>query len=209
MPISPHDLIEIAPCSAHAFIVPAGAQLHVIDPCGEQVADLVLFTAADLRETLSNGRTFDYASSLRLSTGSVLYSNRSVPLATIVADDVGTHDFLLTPCSRDTWRLCYKDPADERPGCFGNLVTALAPYGIAPDMIPTTFNCFMHVRVGADGALAVLPPRSRAGDRISFLAHVDLVAGLTACSAPLSNNGRYKPIAYAVEPARVNSTARA
>jgi hypothetical protein len=199
MPISTHDLIEIAPCTGHAFTVPAGARLHVIDPCGEQVADLVIFAAADPREALSNGRTFDYASSLRPSTGSVLYSNRSTPLATIVADDVGTHDFLLTPCSRDTWRLCYRDPSDQRPGCFGNLAAALAPYGIAPDAIPTAFNCFMNVQIAADGALAVLPPRSRAGDRISFLAQVDLVAGLTACSAPLSNNGRYKPIAYAIE----------
>ncbi len=199
MPVSPHDLIEIPPCSGRAFIVPAGAQLHVIDLCGEQVADLVFFAAADPREALSNGRTFDYASSLRLSTGSVLYSNRSAPLATIVRDDVGTHDFLLTPCSRDTWRLCYDDPADERPGCFGNLATALAPFGIAPDAIPTAFNCFMHVSIDPGGALAVLPPRSRAGDRISFLAQVDLVAGLTACSAPLSNNGSYKPIGYAIE----------
>lgn len=31
-----------------------------------------------------------------------------------------------------------------------------------------------------------------------FLAHMDLIIGLTACSAGLSNNFRYKPIDYEV-----------
>jgi uncharacterized protein len=168
MSIAQAELIEIRSCSGTAFLVPAGANLCVVDPQGKQVADLVLFSASDTHEALSNGRTFDYAETLRLSVGHVLYSNRSNALATIMRDDVGLHDFLLTPCSRDTWRICYNDTLDERPGCFGNLADALAPYGISPDAIPTAFNCFMNVAVGEGGALRVLPPRSRAGDRIVF-----------------------------------------
>jgi uncharacterized protein YcgI (DUF1989 family) len=202
MSVSQTELTEIPPCSAVAFRLPAGATLRVVDPCGEQVADLVLFAAADSREALSNGRTFDYAATLRLTSGHVLYSNRSNALATIVRDDVGTHDFLLTPCSRDTWRICYGDVDDNRPGCFGNLADALRPHGIAPDAIPTAFNCFMNVQVGADGALTVEPPRSRAGDAVEFRAEMDLVVGLTACSAAQSNNGSYKPIHYGCIPAR-------
>ncbi len=198
MSVSPLELTEIAPCSGTAFRIPAGATLVVVDPLGEQVADLALFAAGDTREVLSNGRTFDYASTIRLTAGHVIYSNRSRPLATIVRDDVGTHDFLLTPCSRDTWRICYGDEHDDRPGCFGNLAAALAPYGIEPDAIPAAFNCFMNVDVDAAGGLRVLPPRSRAGDAIAFRAECDLIAGLTACSAAQSNNGRYKPIRYAV-----------
>jgi len=201
MSVPPLELTEIAPCSGTAFRLPAGATLTIVDPRGEQVADLVLFAASDVAEALSNGRTFDYAATLRPTLGGVLYSNRSRPLATIVRDDVGTHDFLLTPCSRDTWRLCYGDDDDQRPGCFGNLATALAPFGIGPDAIPTAFNCFMNVIIGAGGELTVAPPRSRAGDAIAFRAELDLVAGLTACSAPQSNNGRFKPIHYAVTPA--------
>ena len=197
MSVSPLAL-EIAPCSAVAVTLPAGALLRVIDPEGEQVCDLVAFAAADVRETLSNGRSFDYNETIALTTGHTLYSNRSRPLLTIERDDVGVHDFLLAPCSRDTWRLCYGDERDRRPGCHGNLAAALAPYGIAPDAIPTSFNAFMNVALDRAGRLRVLPPRSRPGDALELRAACDLIVGLTACSAPQSNNFRYKPIRYAI-----------
>ena len=89
-----------------------------------------------------------------------VYSNRSRPMLTIVADDVGVHDFLLTPCSVDTFRHFYPDQPEHR-GCFGNLAAALAPHGIGPDRIPIAFNCFMNVPVAPDGRITVEPPLSR------------------------------------------------
>ena len=66
-------------------------------------------------------------------------------------------------------------------------------------MIPTAFNCFMNVPVdGETGVVRVLPPLSKAGDRIVFEAQMDLIIGLTACSALLSNGGSFKPIAWEV-----------
>ena len=57
----------------------------------------------------------------------------------------------------------------------------------------------MNVAVdGETGVLSVEPPRSRAGDHVTFLAEDDLVIGLTACSAPQSNNGSFKPIHYRI-----------
>lgn len=189
---------EIAPRSGTAFELKAGQRLRVIDPQGEQVADLLAFNRADTREVLSSGRTLDYASKLFLTTGDVLYSNRSRPMFTIGEDRVGRHDFLLTPCSADTFRILYGHEHPHR-GCHGNLVEALAPWGIAPDQIPVTFNVFMNVEVdGTTGRLAVCPPKSRAGDFVDFVAHMDLVVGLTACSAGLSNNFSFKPIDYEV-----------
>ena len=38
-----------------------------------------------------------------------------------------------------------------------------------------------------------------AGDRIAFVAEADLIIGLTACSAPQSNNGSFKPIHYRID----------
>ncbi len=189
---------EIAPRSGVAFELKRGQRLTVIDPRGEQVADLLAFAKADVREVLSSGRTLDYANRIYLSTGDKLYSNRSNVLLTIVADDVGRHDFLLTPCSKDTFRIIYGDTNPHR-GCFGNLATALAPWGIEEDSIPVAFNCFMNVPVdGATGAFTVEAPLSRAGDSITFEAETDLVIGLTACSALQSNNGSFKPIAYEI-----------
>jgi uncharacterized protein YcgI (DUF1989 family) len=185
--------------SGTAFRLAKGDRLIVIDPQGEQVADLLAFDADDLNEALSSGRTLDYAETIYLTTGNRLYSNRSRVMLEIVEDTVGRHDFLLTPCSIDTFLHFYPDLAPHR-GCFGNLAAALEPFGIPPDRIPTAFNCFMNVPVdGVTGKLKVLPPTSRAGDHIAFRAERDLIIGLTACSAPDSNGGSFKPIHYRIE----------
>lgn len=191
---------EIPPRSGVAFRLARGDRLSVIDPRGRQVADLLAFNAADTDEVISSGRTLDYAETIRLTTSHALYSNRSNPMLHIVADSVGMHDFLLTPCSVDTFDHFYPDLPRHR-GCFGNLAAALAPHGIAPDRIPVAFNCFMNVPVdGATGRLQVLPPLSEAGDHIDFVAQMDLIVGLTACSAPASNGGSFKPIHYRIDP---------
>ncbi len=190
---------EIPPRSGAAFTLDKGQRLTVTDPQGEQVADLLAFNRSDVREVVSAGRTFDYASRIFMTRGDQLYSNRSNVMLAIVDDSVGRHDFLLTPCSKETFRIIYGDENPHR-GCFGNLAAALAPYGVEEDMIPAAFNCFMNVRVdGVTGALSVEPPLSKAGDRITFEARMDLVIGLTACSALQSNNGSFKPILWHLE----------
>jgi len=190
---------EIAPRSGVAFTMKAGQRLTVVDPQGEQVADLLAFSRSDPDEVISSGRTLDYLSRIFLAVPDPLYSNRSRVMMRIREDSVGRHDFLLTPCSADTFRIIYGDPEPHR-GCFGNLVAALAPYGIAADRIPVAFNLFMNVSVnGETGELKVLPPLSRAGDQVTLEAEMDLIIGLTACSALQSNNGRFKPIRYRVE----------
>lgn len=188
----------IAPRSGVAFELKCGDRLKVIDPEGQQVADLVAFNRTDTRESISSGRSIDYASKLLFGVGDRIYSNRSSVLLDIVEDTVGRHDFLLSPCSAEMFRIIYGDNTPHR-GCFGNLAAALAPYGIDPDAIPTAFNVFMNVRVdGESGAIRVQPPLSRAGDFTVFEAKMDLVIGLTACSAGQSNNFAYKPIHYEV-----------
>ena len=188
---------EIPPRSGAAFRLQKGQRLRVIDPQGEQVSDLLAFNAADTGEVISSGRTLDYASKIYLSTGDPLYSNRSNVMLRIVEDTVGRHDFLLTPCSKDTFRIIYGDE-DPHRGCFGNLAEALAPYGIGPDQIPTAFNVFMNVTIDQDGVLAVEPPKSKAGDHVLFEAEQDLIVALTACSALQSNNYAFKPIHYEI-----------
>jgi len=190
-------MIEIPPRSGVAFTLRKGERLKVVDPQGEQVADLLAFNAEDAREVLSSGRTLDYVNRIYMTAGDPLYSNRSNILLRILEDTVGRHDFLLTPCSADTFRIIYGDKEPHR-GCFGNLAAALSPFGIQSDQIPVAFNVFMNVEIDASGKLAVLPPKSRAGDHVLFEAETDLIVGLTACSALQSNNYKFKPIHYEI-----------
>lgn len=188
----------IPPRSGVAFILKQGQQLKIVDIEGEQVSDFICFNAHDTQEYLSSGRTIDYAETIYLTAGHPFYSNRSNIMFDILTDTVKRHDFLLTPCSADTFRIIYGHKEPHR-GCFGNLSEALAPFGIKSDSIPVCFNIFMHVTVdGETGVLKVLPPKSRAGDHIIIEARMDLIIGMTACSAEMSNNYSFKPIGYQV-----------
>lgn len=185
----------IKPRSGTAFKMKKGQKLIVTDPLGEQVADVYCFNEHDINEFLSSGRSLDYNESLTFKTGSKLYSNASNIMLEIIEDMVEDHDFLLTPCSVDTFKHFYPEEQPV-PGCYGNLAKAFAEFDIPEHLIGTTFNTFMNVEVQQDGRLTVQPPKSKAGDYIIFEAKMDLIVGLTACSAGESNNFKYKPINY-------------
>jgi uncharacterized protein YcgI (DUF1989 family) len=196
-------LTIIPPRSGVSFILKKGEFLKIVDLHGEQVADLICFNLHDLAEYCSSGRTIDYAETIFLTKGHRFYSNRSQIMFTMVDDTVGRHDFLLTPCSADTFRILYGHTQPHR-GCFGNLCESLKEYGIGPDQIPISFNVFMQVEIDSQsGKLSVLPPRSKAGDFIVLEADMDLIVGLTACSAEMSNNYSFKPIGYRIDQAPI------
>ena len=171
---------HLEPQTGIGLTIKKGQLLKIIDPRGEQVSDLTAFAFEDTAEWLSSGRTIDYANKIYLSTGDLLYSNRSRPMLSIVEDTVGRHDFLLTPCSPETFQIIYNN-YEYHPS-------------IKPDMIPTTLNVFMNVVVLETGELRIDPPPSKAGDYIIFRAEMDLILGITACSAEMSNNYSFKPI---------------
>jgi uncharacterized protein YcgI (DUF1989 family) len=192
-----HTAKRIPPQSGASFQIKKGEVLRVTDPEGEQVSDLFAFKLGDLGCSLSSGRSIDYASRWALTTGDILYSNDSRPMFTIVKDTVGTHDFLLTPCSQEMFEILYKC-TEHHPSCFENLCTAFKSHGVRPEQISTTFNIFMNVKVESNGAVRVLPPLSKAGDCIELRAEMDMVCALTACSAEQSNNGSFKPIDFQI-----------
>jgi uncharacterized protein YcgI (DUF1989 family) len=190
---------RLAPQTGTGFVLARGQTVTVIDPTGGQVSDLFAVAAEDRDEWLSSGRSIDYANRIYLTTDDRLYSNRSRPMLTIVADRCGRHDFLLTPCSQETFDLLYPElDGAAHPSCFRNLVDGLAPFGVAPDRIGTTFNIFMNVWTDDSGELHIDRPSSEPGDSVVFRAEMDLYVGLTACSAEKSNDGLCKPIDYEV-----------
>ena len=190
---------RIAPQTGTACLLQRGQTLTIVDPTGEQVSDFFCFAAADHAEWFSSGRTIDYKNSLYVGSGDLLYSNRSGVMATIVVRLVRRprHD-------ADTLQ-----PADVRhplprvrrgrtPKLFRQPGRRLCSFGISPDQISTTLNIFMDVWTDLDGELHIDPPPSRAGDQVTIRAEMDLLVGVTACSAEKSNNGVCKPIDFRV-----------
>src|SRR5690606_28615652 len=180
-----------------AFRLNRGDKLRGIDPKGEQGSDLVVFNAEDTREKISAGKTLDVANTILITQGHHLWSNRSHKMMAILEDTNGRNDFLLAPCSPETFQILYNNPV-YHPSCFENLYTNLTQFGIEPDDVPTAFNIFMNVQFAPDGELSVDPPQSKAGDYVLFEAMMDLIVGLTACSAEQSNNYSFKPIQYEI-----------
>ena len=198
-PLRADAMTRLEPQTGVGLRLDAGQRLTVRDPNGGQVSDFFAVATDDPEEWFSSGRTIDYRGGIYVSTGDRLYSNRSRPMATIVEDTCGRHDILLTPCSQETFDLLYPElEGAAHPSCFANLSRGLAPFGVRPDQISTTFNIFMNVWTDRSGDLNIDPPTSVAGDHITLLAEIDLLVGLTACSAEKSNGGRCKPIDYDV-----------
>jgi len=175
-----------------------GQELRIIDPEGGQSGDLVAFSR-DGRQRLSNGRTFDYGAKIYVSTGDVLWSDRSNPMLTIVSDQVGRHDFLYSACSLEMYRIQY-GMTEYHANCTDNLCSALRELGIEPEPLPTPLNVFMNVDVAEDGRLVFAPPKSRAGDSIVLRAEMDLAIALASCPASTCNGGAPpKPLAFEIE----------
>jgi uncharacterized protein YcgI (DUF1989 family) len=163
-----------------------GELLRIVDTEGGQTGDLVAYSA-DGTERLSTGRSFDYNEKVRLTTGDVLWSDRSNRMLTIVADDVGRHDMFYAPCSSEMYRMQYG--MDDHPNCLDNLSAALREFGIDPVFPPQTFNFFMNVELDDEGRMTIVPPRSWPGAATVLRAEMDLVIALSACPAGTCNGG--------------------
>jgi uncharacterized protein len=164
-----------------------GQHLRIIDTEGGQSGDLMVFSDAG-DERLSNGRTFDYGGKIYVSTGDVLYSDRSNPMMTIVADDVGRHDMLYAPCSVEMYQKQY-GVQGYHPNCNDNLSQGLRDLGLEPGVLPNALNFFLHVTVLHTGKLVIAPPRSQAGDSLLLRAEMDLAVAVTACPSTGCNGG--------------------
>ncbi len=203
----PRHALRLAPQSGCALALERGQTLRVRSPTGEQVADVMAFArtagTADPDEWLSSGRTIDYGNSIYVGSGTILYSNRSTPLLTVTADTAGRHDFLVAPCSEEMFERLYGMAG--HPSCLANLATHLAPFGIRVDDIPTTLNLFMVVTPDPlSGVITIGVPSSRPGDHVDLRAETDLVVGVAACSAEVTNNGTLGPVEVEVHDAAPN-----
>lgn len=193
--------LRIDPQSGIGFRIKQGETIRIIDVEGEQVVDLFCFSEDEIEENLSSGHTTDYNGKIYLSKGDVLYSNRSNPMFTIIEDQVGGHIMLYAPCSQKMFEKSY-GVTDAHPNCLENLVMNLESYGIQASQITVPFNIFMSVEISQEGVIEIQPPKSKAGEAIALRAEMDMIVGVTACSAGACNNYKWTPIDVEIYPAR-------
>jgi uncharacterized protein YcgI (DUF1989 family) len=193
IPPTPINRIRIEPQSGTAFVLEQGQVIRIVDVEGGQVSDLFCFFHEDIEEALSAGHTTDYNNKIFLSEGDILYSNRSNPMFTITADQVGRHIMLYAPCSQKMFEKSY-GVTEPHPNCLDNLVANLRKFDIRASDISIPFNIFMNVEINQDGETKILSPKSKAGDFITLRAEMDLIVGVTTCSAGACNDFKWTPV---------------
>ena len=188
---------QIDPQSGVAFKLKENWLLEVRDPKGGQVADLFCVDDETRKDALSSGRSIDYNETVCFTRGHTLFGHSGRPMLKIIEDSCGVHDFLVTPCSLQMFKMLNPD-CTYHPSCEENLISAFKDFDVDQSVIATTFNIFMNVPIKPGGSISVQPPISKAGDRILLLCKRDLIVGLTACSDEGSNGGSCKPIQYRI-----------
>lgn len=185
--------LKLEPHTGLALEILKGQTLRVIDLEGGQVVDMVSYSQANPQEYLSSPRTMDFNNKIYFSTGDLLYSDLSNPMWTIRDDKVGKHPFLFAPCDQKMFEITY-GATDAHPNCFDNLSSNLAQYGILTAQIFVPFNIFMNARISENGEIDIQPPSSKPGDFIELRAEMDLIVGISACSAYKANDYSFGPI---------------
>jgi uncharacterized protein len=195
----------VAKNSGAAFELRKGQRLRI---AGRSIVDFVAFNLDDLPERFDQARTKTNQVKIFISTGDVLYSKRNNPMLTILEDTFkeGRHDLQKGMCSRKRFEMVargkskrvFAEGVDINPkndeeipdhGCWENLSSALKPWNIAPDDVPSPFNIFQCMRIEPDTGImydTMIRPTEEA--HIDFRAEMDLLAAASAC--PESGRGQ-------------------
>ncbi len=173
--------IDIGPQSGGSVRLSKGDTVRIIDPEGQQVADLWAF-AADSKtiDWLSVSQTRDITERLFPKVGESFYSERAEALLTLVEDNSPCpHDMLFPACNRGLYeRAGYPN----HPNCRDNLLTELRAAGIEVPVVPDPVNLFQRSEPQADGRLEVLASDNPPGGNVLLRADADIFLVVTACS---------------------------
>ena len=177
----------INPCTGVVIDVRKGAYITIIDIDGGQVVDFFAEIKDSTDEFLSTGVTIDCNESLGLSSGDTVYTNKYNPMFTVISDDVGEHDLIHPCCRPEMFEFFYRN-GEGHSNCLDNINGALGKkYSIIHPV-----NLFMYTKIEPNGKIGVLPPKSKAGDKIVLRAETDVRLGVSACSVSESscNSGK-------------------
>jgi len=180
-----------------------GEAISVINLHGNQVVDAWAVNLTDASECSALEHTRSINSNMFFEQGMTLVSNLRRPMLRLIEDSSpGRHDTLLCPCNAAIYQEL--GCTDYHRSCTDNFHEALAEQGIHCSYTPASLNLFMNVPVAEDGSVQRVPPRSKAGDRVTLLAEMDLMVVLSACPqdiTPINGTGRQpSDIAWCIHP---------
>jgi uncharacterized protein len=181
---------RVIPAGAYWIdIVKTGRTLRIVDLEGNQSADTLFFSAADVSERYSAVDTIREQRNVYLSFGSKLLSTSGNVMAQIVADTVGWHDTLGGACATESNTVRYALEKRTMHACRDSYLLAVAEHeqlGLTKRDLTHNINFFMNVPVTPSGGLSFADGRSGAGQYVEMRAAMDIIVLISNC--PQLNN---------------------
>jgi uncharacterized protein YcgI (DUF1989 family) len=163
-----------------AVAVREGQHIRVVNTHGQQVVDTWAFCRPDSNEFMSMEHTRAGLRQLMPRIGDMMLTNKRRPILKLVEDTSGgVHDTLIAAC--DIYRYQGLGAKGHHDNCTENLAAALATIAVAAPETPCPLNLFMNIPWTADGQLIFKGPVCKAGDYVTFLAHMDCTVVFSAC----------------------------
>jgi len=183
--------VVMPPKSGRAVELKKGQHIRITDLEGKQVCDVAVFNIENLREKLSTSysrtrypmkHVGEYIPRDQLAEGDTLMSTLCRPMMTIVKETAkikGVHDTHHRMCNRYLYETNGYGPRD---GCPEQIAAAVAPYGIASEDLPDTFDLNMNfVHDCLAGRWWIKEPVNEPGDYVEMRAEMDVLLGLSNC----------------------------
>jgi len=156
-----------------------GDRLRIVDLEGQQAVDFLCFSADMPVDRYNAPNTLKLAKTIYIGKGVTLYSELARPLMTVIEDTCGRHDTLAGCCSAEINEVRYG--VKNTHSCRANFIAELSKWCLGPANIVANVNFFMYVPVEADGAVAIAPCISKAGDYVELLAEMPVVTVISNC----------------------------
>lgn len=189
----------LEPATGKAVPVRRGQTLSLEQLGDGQCVDLNVCNLRDRRERFDAART-RMIHGIRPSVGAMLWSTAPAnrPLLSIVADSVGQNDVLFPACSRSEYERLAGCP--DHTNCHDILAEAGREYGLGPEDVHDPFNGWLDAGVADDGTLYSRAVSARRGDRIDFLAQLDVLVVVSVCGDDLFGSSQFeiKPVRMTV-----------
>ena len=167
--------------------VRAGQTLRVIAVDGPQVADIAFIRLDDHTETYDAVVSYNANAIMGVGTyykPKYLYSRmpRANLMLEVTDDKVGQHWWINGGHCSTMSAVPRRLVASSR-SCHFNVAEVIKDYGMTSHQVPNTFPLWMWVQDRGDGDYDILPSPAKKGDYIDFLAHMDILAAISACPA--------------------------
>lgn len=165
-----------------------GQVFRILDLEGNQAVDTLFYSASDLQQRYDANNTIREQGNIYLTTGTILRSNESNPMLTIIADTCGRHDTLGGACSAESNSVRYALEKRHMHSCRDSFLMALSEWdnGLGKRDLSSNINFFMNVPVTPEGGLTFEDGISEAGRYVEMRAETDVIVLISNC--PQLNN---------------------